>query len=172
MALSSDNKRKPAQNPTIPLPIQSNPTLIKIEDSISNGAACNNISSYHEPKSTAIQTATITTAVQTNDVGTDIAAQFNNYYQTHGLHGNLYQIAPHTSTAAPTLASSTSNAIPFLSAMDCRHMQQQSMPNILTPPDITISTMSCLTPISETYSRSEENLDSSGVSTLPEGKFK
>lgn len=150
------------------------PTLIKIEDSMSTGTGpqCNTVTPY-EPKSQAVQTA----AVQTNDVGTDIAAQLNNYYQAHGLHGNLFQLAPNTSSIPPTqsLSCSTGNptitaSIPFLNAFDCRHMQQ-TMPNILTPPDITISTMSCLTPISETYSRSEDNLDSSGVSILPEGLF-
>lgn len=141
--------------------------------STGTGPQCNSITPY-EPKTQAVQTATITAAVQTNDVGTDIAAQLNNYYQAHGLHGNLIHIAPHTSSVPPTqsLACSTSNptitaSIPFLNAFDCRHMQSQTMPNA----DVTISTMSCLTPISETYSQSEENLDSSGVSTLPEGLF-
>lgn len=159
--------------------MSSHPTLIKIEDAMSTGTGpqCNSITPY-EPKTQAVQTATITAAVQTNDVGTDIATQLNNYYQAHGLHGNLIQIAPHTSSVPPTqsLACSTSNptitaSIPFLNAFDCRHMQSQTMPNISTPSDVTISTMSCLTPISETYSQSEENLNSSGVSTLPEGMF-
>lgn len=156
------------------------PTLIKIEDSIQNGSNgnCNALAPYSiEPKSTAIQTATITTAVQTNEMTPDIATQLSNYYQAHGLHGNLIQIAPHTTTlgGTQTLSNNGNNPTitipPLLNTFDCRSMQSHAMPNILTPPDITVSTMSCLTPISETYSRSEENLDSSGVSTLPEGEI-
>lgn len=128
-----------------------------------------------EQKSTTMQTATITPA-QNNDVTPDIATQLSNYYQTHGLHGNLYQFAPHTTVGAtqtlPNIVNSSTltAGIPLLNTLDCRSLQPHSMPNILTPPDVTISTMSCLTPISETFSRSEENLDSSGVSSLPEGK--
>lgn len=177
MALASDNnnKRKSSHNSTIPLPIQPTPpTLIKIEDSVHGGLPT---LTPFEPKSTAIQTATIT-ASQSNDVAPDIAAQLSNYYQTHGLHGNLIQLAHQTSVGVgttQTLPNHTSNTtltagIPLLNTLDCRPIQPQPMPHILTPPDVTISTMSCLTPISETYSRSEENLDSSGVSSLPEGK--
>lgn len=177
MALASDNnnKRKTSHNSTIPLPIQPTPpTLIKIEDSMHGGLPT---LTPFEPKSTAIQTATIT-ATQSNDVAPDIAAQLSNYYQTHGLHGNLIQLAHQTSVGVgttQTLPNHTSNTtltagIPLLNTLDCRPIQPQPMPHILTPPDVTISTMSCLTPISETYSRSEENLDSSGVSSLPEGK--
>lgn len=165
------------------MPMQSTPTLIKIEDcnsSVSSGNGngsnhCGTITSINanhhpafEPKSTAMQTATITTAVQTNDMTPDLAAQLS-YYQTHGLHGNLIQIAPHP-PAMPPLTSTNNNAITaeaIMNTLDCRSLQQTS--SILTPPDVTISTMSCLTPISETYSRSEENLDSSGISSLPEG---
>lgn len=162
------------------MPIQPTPTIIKIEDSVQSGSNgnCNALAPYSiEPKSTAIQTATITTAVQTNEMTPDIAAQLSNYYQAHGLHGNLIQIAPHTTTigGTQTLSNNGNNptiTIPsLLNTLDCRSLQSHSMPNILTPPDITVSTMSCLTPISETYSRCEENLDSSGVSTLPEGKI-
>lgn len=169
--------------PTIPLPIHPTPTLIKIEDCNGAVTAANNASANcaslasinnhasFEPKSTAIQTATITTAVQTNDMAPDIAAQLG-YYQTHGLHGNLIQIAPHPATVAPLSNGNNSTAAittGTIMGLGCRPLQ--ATPNILTPPDVTISTMSCLTPISETYSRSEENLDSSGVSSLPEGKF-
>lgn len=175
VALASDNnnKRKSGHNPTIPLPIQPTPTLIKIEDSMHTGLPT--LAPY-EPKSTGIQTATIT-ATQTNDVTPDIATQLSNFYQTHGLHGNLIQLTPHTSVGATQTLPNHGNhsaltaGIPMLNTLDCRTLQPQSMPHILTTPDVTISTMSCLTPISETYSsRSEENLDSSGVSTLPEGK--
>lgn len=154
------------------MPIQPTPTLIKIEDSVHTGLPT---LAPFEPKSAAIQTATIT-ATQTNEVAPDIATQLSNYYQAHGLHGNLIQLTPHTSVGATqTLSNNANNSsltagIPMLNALDCRALQPQPMPHILTPPDVTISTMSCLTPISETYSRSEENLDSSGVSTLPEGK--
>lgn len=153
------------------MPIQPTPTLIKIEDSLHTVPTL----TPFEPKSTAMQTATIT-ATQTNDVAPDIAAQLCNYYQTHGLHGNLIQLAHQTSVGATqTLPNNASNSsitagIPLLNTLDCRPMHAQPMPHISTTPDITISTMSCLTPISETYSRSDENLDSSGVSTLPEGK--
>lgn len=163
------------------MPIQPTPTLIKIEDSVQNGSNgnCNALAPYSiEPKSTAIQTATITTAVQTNEMTPDIAAQLSNYYQAHGLHGNLIQIAPHTTQigGTQTLSNNGNNptiTIPsLLNTLDCRSLQSHSMhSNILTPSDVTVSTMSCLTPISETYSRCEENLDSSGVSTLPEGKI-
>lgn len=173
MALASDNNNK--RKSAIPLPIQPTPpTLIKIEDSMHAGLPT---LTPFEPKSTAIQTATIT-ATQSNDVTPDIATQLSNYYQTHGLHGNLIQLAHQTSVGVgttQTLPNHTSNTalstgIPLLNTLDCRPIQPQPMPHILTPPDVTISTMSCLTPISETYSRSEENLDSSGVSSLPEGK--
>lgn len=172
LASDSNNKRKTSHNPTIPLPIQPAPTLIKIEDSVHTGVPT---LAPFETKSTGIQTAAIT-ATQTNDVATDIATQLGNYYQTHGLHGNLIQLTPHTSIGATQTISNNGNnqaisaTIPMLNALDCRTLQSQSMPHILTPPDVTISTMSCLTPISETYSRCDENLDSSGVSSLPEGK--
>lgn len=173
MASDNNNKRKSNHNPTIPLPIQPTPTLIKIEDSIHAGVPA---LAPFEQKSTGMQTATIT-ATQNNDVTPDIATQLSNYYQTHGLHGNLIQLAPHTTVGAtqtlPNFVNSSAlNAgIPLLNTLDCRSLQPQSMPHILTPPDVTISTMSCLTPISETYSRSEENLDSSGISSMPEGKI-
>lgn len=175
VALASDNnnKRKSSHNSTIPLPIHPTPTLIKIEDSLHTGVPT---LAPFEQKSAAIQTATIS-ATQSNDVTPDIATQLSNYYQAHGLHGNLYQLAPHTTVGATqTLPNNANNSaltagIPLFNTLDCRTLQPQSMPHILTPPDVTISTMSCLTPISETYSsRCEENLDSSGVSTLPEGK--
>lgn len=174
VALASDNnnKRKSSHNPTIPLPIQPAPTLIKIEDSVHSGVPT---LAPFEPKSTAIQTATIA-GTQTNEVNPDISTQLGNYYQTHGLHGNLIQLAPHTSVGAtqtlPNGANGTALAagLPLLNTLDCRTLQPQPMPHILTPPDVTISTMSCLTPISETYSRCDENLDSSAVSTIPDGK--
>lgn len=171
VALSSDNggKRKISN----PLPIQPAPTLIKIEDSATTTSHCNTLASF-EPKSTAIQTATITTAVQPNEIPHEIATQLNNYYQTHGLHGNLIQITPHgapLNTTSALTANSTSATIsmPLINTMECRSIQTQAMPSIQSPPDVTVSTMSCLTPITETYSRSNEILDSSGVSTLPEG---
>lgn len=166
LASDSNNKRKTSHNPTIPLPIQPAPTLIKIEDTVPSLAP-------FEQKSTGIQTAAIT-ATQTNDVAPDIATQLGNYYQTHGLHGNLIQLTPHTSVGATQTLSNNGNnqnisaAIPLLNTLDCRTLQPQPMPHILTPPDVTIST--CLTPISETYSRCDDNLDSSGVSSIPEGK--
>ncbi|XP_055326828.1 protein winged eye isoform X6 [Sitodiplosis mosellana] len=166
LASDSSNKRKTSHNPTIPLPIQPAPTLIKIEDTVPTLAP-------FEPKSSGLQTATIT-ATQTNDVVPDIASQLGNYYQTHGLHGNLIQLAPHTSVGATQTLSNNGNnqtisaSIPLLNTLDCRALQPQPMPHILTPPDVTVSTMSCLTPISETYSRCDDNLDSSGVSSLPE----
>lgn len=174
VALASDNnnKRKSSHNSTIPLPIQPTPTLIKIEDSIHTGVPT---LAPFEPKSGGLHTATIT-ATHANDVAPDIATQLSNYYQTHGLHGNLIQLTPHTSVGATqTLPNNANNStltagIPLLNTLDCRTLQPQPMPHILTPPDVTISTMSCLTPISETFSRSDENLDSSGVSSLPEGK--
>lgn len=157
------------------MPIQPTPTLIKIEDSVHAGLPA--LAPFdHQSKSTGIQTATIT-ATQNNDVTSDIATQLSNYYQAHGLHGNLIQIAPHTTVGAtqtlPNFVNSSAltAGIPLLNTLDCRTLQPHSMPHILTPPDVTISTMSCLTPISETYSRSEENLDSSGISSLPEGRF-
>lgn len=191
--MTSENKRK--TNPTqtgqsIPLPIQSAPTLIKIED-CSNSSANNNAGtittmnhhSAYDPK--AIQAATITTAVQTNDVSPDIAAQLS-YYQTHGLHGNLIQISSHPPTVPSTVNSSVANAMTTASfinpTMECRTLpqishhtslqtQQQHTSHMMSPTtDVTISTMSCLTPISETCSRSEDNLDSSGISSIPEGK--
>lgn len=179
VALASDNgngKRKMSTNMPTPIPIQPAPTLIKIEDSATTTSHCNPMASF-EPKSTAIQTATITTALQPNDISQDIATQLSGYYQTHGLHGNLIQIAPHTTTlnTAPVFSSHTTNAAiqmpPLITPIDCRTIQTQSMPPIQSPPDVTVSTMSCLTPITETFSRSDENLDSSGVSTLPEGNL-
>ncbi|XP_031635992.1 protein winged eye isoform X3 [Contarinia nasturtii] len=165
------NKRKSSHNPTIPMPIQPAPTLIKIEDSMHSGVPT---LAPFEQKSAPIQTATIT-ATQTNDVTPEIATQLGNYYQAHGLHGNLIQLTPHNTSvgATQTLPNNGSNptipaAIPLLNTLDCRTLQSQPMPHILTPPDVTISTMSCLTPISETYSRCDDNLDSSGVSSLPE----
>lgn len=156
------------------MPIQPAPTLIKIEDSVHS--AVPSLAPF-EQKSTAMQAATIN-ATQTNDVTPEIATQLGNYYQTHGLHGNLIQLAPHNTSvgATQTLPNGANNptmpaAIPLLNTLDCRTLQPQSMPHILTPPDVTISTMSCLTPISETYSRCDDNLDSSGVSSLPEGNF-
>lgn len=173
MALASDNnnKRKSSHNPTIPLPIQPAPTLIKIEDSVHS--AVPTLAPF-EPKSSAIQTATIA-ATQTNDMNPDITSHLGNYYQTHGLHGNLIHLAPHTSVGATQTLSNGGNStlaagLPLLNTLDCRTLQPQSMPHILTPPDVTISTMSCLTPISETYSRCDENLDSSAVSTIPDGE--
>lgn len=175
VALASDNnnKRKSSHNSTIPLPIQPTPTLIKIEDSMHTGVPT---LAPFEPKSAGLQTATIT-ATQTNDVAPDIATQLSNYYQTHGLHGNLIQLTPHTSVGATQTLPNNANHSTLAAGvvfnngtLDCRTLQPQPMPHILTPPDVTISTMSCLTPISETYSRSDENLDSSGVSSLPEGK--
>ena len=151
------------------MPIQPAPTLIKIEDTVPTLAP-------FEPKSTGIQTATIT-ATPTNEIVPDIATHLGNYYQAHGLHGNLIQLAPHTSVGATqTLHTNGNNqtisaAIPLVNSLDYRTLQTQPMPHILTPPDVTISTMSCLTPISETYSRCEDNLDSSGISSLPEGKI-
>lgn len=153
------------------MPIQPAPTLIKIEDSMHTGLPA---LAPFEPKSTGMQTATITTT-QNNDITPDIATQLSNYYQTHGLHGNLIQLTPQTTIGAtqtlPNIVTSSAlNAgIPLLNTLDCRTIQSQPMSHILTPPDVTISTMSCLTPISETYSRSDEHLDSSGVSSLPEG---
>lgn len=158
-----------------PIPIQPAPTLIKIEDSAAATSHCNPMATY-EPKSTAIQTATITT-VGPSDIPPDIATQLSSYYHTHGLHGNLIQIAPHTTTLSttPAMQSHTTNATmqmpPLIAPMDCRGIQMQPMPPIQSPPDVTVSTMSCLTPITETFSRSDENLDSSGVSTLPEGEI-
>lgn len=156
------------------MPIQPAPTLIKIEDSMHSGVPT---LAPFEHKSAAIQTATIT-ATQNNDhLTTDIATQLGNYYQTHGLHGNLFQLGPHTSVGATQTLSNNghhqtySNTIPMLNTLDCRHLQPQPMPHILTPSEVTIPTMSCLTPISETYSRCDENLDSSGVSSLPEGIY-
>lgn len=175
LASDSNNKRKTSHNPTIPLPIQPAPTLIKIEDSMHTGVPTLTPFESKSTCHTGIQTAAIT-ATQTNDVASDIATQLGNYYQTHGLHGNLIQLTPHTSVGATQTISNNGNnhtisaAIPMLSTLDCRALQPQPMPHILTPPDVTISTMSCLTPISETYSRCDDNLDSSGVSSLPEGK--
>lgn len=153
------------------MPIQPTPTLIKLEDSLHAGVPA---LAPFEPKSTGMQTATITTTQNNNDVTPDIATQLSNYYQAHGLHGNLIQLTPHTTVGAtqtlPNFVNSSTLTVPLLNTLDCRALQTpQSMSHILTPPDVTISTMSCLTPISETYSRSEENLDSSGVSSLPEG---
>lgn len=167
VALASDNNNKRKSNHN-PMPIQPTPTLIKIEDSIHAGVPA---LAPFEQKSTA----TLTTTQHNNDVTPDIATQLSNYYQTHGLHGNLIQLTPHTTVGAtqtlPNIVNSSAFTVPILSTLDCRTLQPQSMPHILTPPDVTISTMSCLTPISETYSRSEENLDSSGVSSLPEGMY-
>lgn len=165
--------------PSIPLPIQPAQTLIKIEDcnnsvtnatsNCSNSLASINHHSAFEPKSTTMQTASITTAVQTNDIAPDLATQLS-YYQTHGLHGNLIQIASHPASMPPltdSISSNTNSGLHTATLMGTL----QSTANILTPPDVTISTMSCLTPISESFSRSDENLDSSGVSSLPEGGF-
>lgn len=162
--------------PTIPLPIQPTQTLIKIEDcnssvtnATSNGSgpltSINHHHSAFEPKSTTMQTASITTAVQTNDISSDLAAQLS-YYQAHGLHGNLIQIASHPTSMPPLTNSINSHTN---SGLQTLMGTLQSTANILTPADVTISTMSCLTPISESFSRSDENLDSSGVSSLPEG---
>lgn len=114
-----------------------------------------------------MQTASITSAVQTNDIAPDLAAQLS-YYQTHGLHGNLIQIASHPTSMPPLTNSISSNTNSGLSSATLMGTLQATA-NILTPSDVTISTMSCLTPISESFSRSDENLDSSGVSSLPEG---
>lgn len=176
VALTSDNgsKRKITTNVASSLPIQQAPTLIKIEDSATTTSHCNPLISF-EPKSSAIQTATITTAVQPNGMPPEIAAHLSSYYQTHGLHGNLIQIAPHTTAlnTTPAVTCHTTNAAiqmpPLINTIECRSIQTQPMPPIQSPPDVTVSTMSCMTPITETYSHSKENLDSSGVSTLPEG---
>lgn len=136
-----------------------------------------------DPKAHAIQAATITTAVQANDVAPDLAAQLN-YYQTHGLHGNLIQITSHPSLttnnstpSAITTASLINPTLPQIShhtSLQIQQPQQQQQTSHLMSPttDVTISTMSCLTPISETCSRSDDNLDSSGISSIPEGKSK
>lgn len=160
------------------MPIQPTHSLIKIEDcnnSMTNArnngtgtlASINHHSAF-EPKSTTMQTASITTAVQTNDISPDLAAQLS-YYQTHGLHGNLIQIASHP-TSMPSLTNSISSNTNSILQTATLMGTLQSSSNMLTPPDVTISTMSCLTPISESFSRSDENLDSSGISSLPEGE--
>lgn len=176
VALASDNKRKSIATPTIPLPIQPTPTLIKIEDSISTNAnvGINNPLStigHHpsafEAKSTSLQAAaSITTAVQTNDISSDIAALNNSiYYQTHGLHSNLIQIASHPTTVS-SLNSHSTTSLTGGGMMN----SMQSTPNILTPPETSLSSMPCITSI-DSFSRSDDNLDSSGVSSLPEGEF-
>lgn len=175
LAPDNNNKRKININPPITLTEQPAPALIKLEDSLHAGTA-SNYSSFvppFEPKSTSIQTATITTSAQTNHMTPYITGQLNNYYQTHGFHGNLIQIAPHTTAITTTVpfASNTSVTSGGLIGSDYRAVHPQQIRNNSTPPDVTISTMSCHTPIFETYSREEENLDSSAVSSLPEGKF-
>lgn len=194
MALTADNKRKTNSNcPTIPLPIQAGPTLIKIEDCTSSASTgnCGSITSInhhhnqqhqqqqhqhnnhhhhhqtYEPKSTAIQTATITTAVQTNEMSPELAAQLS-YYQTHGLHGNLIQIAPNTSSMTSLNTNTSTTGSLMNGDLDFRSIQPST--HIYSPaPQVAVSTMSCLTPPSESFSRREDNLDSSGVSSLPEG---
>lgn len=149
------------------MPIQPVPTMIKIEDSVQAGIPA---LAPFEPKSTNLSAIT---ATKTNEINLDASSHLNNYYSTHGLHGNLIQIAPHTSVSATqTLpnnenCSTLSAGIPLINTIDYRNLQSHVS-------DVTIPTMSCLTPISETYhtTRCDENLDSSGVSTLPEGKTK
>lgn len=152
------------------MPIHPVSTMIKIEDSMQTGIPA---LAPFEPKPTHMHGTTIT-ATQTNEATLDVSPQPNNYYSTHELHGNLIHIAPHTTVGATQTFSNNENCsaltthMPFLNTLDCRSLQS----HVLSSPDITIPTMSYLTPISETYhtSRCDENLDSSGVSILPDGK--
>lgn len=106
VALTGEGKRKTSA-PSVPLPIQPT-TLIKIEDcrsAMSASGTTNNSNTTHhhhhqstiyDPmKNNSIQTATITTAVQTNDMSPDIATTAHHLY--YHSDGNLIQIAPQSS---------------------------------------------------------------------------
>lgn len=116
-----------------------------------------------DPK--GLPTAAIAATVQTSCVTPDIAAQLS-YYHTHGLHGNLIQIAPHSSSMT-TLGHNTNSL--YTTAMDCRSMVQPTTQIFSPGHDVVVTSVSCLTPPSEPYCRSD--LDSSGVSSIPEGKL-
>lgn len=139
-------------------------TLIKIEDcGGGNGAEpphLNTISTahnshhqhqHHQPslyepcKSTAIQAASITTAVQTNDISPDISTH-QLYYQSEG---NLIQITPHSTEIMESLIESRNN-------------------NIVTPPPIR-DCRSLTLPISGAEQPLPEQLDSTS-NIVPEGK--
>lgn len=160
VALSSEGKRS-KESPTVPMPMQSTPTLIKIEDcspasatargSLSFGDLCAN------PK--PLSTSTLSSSVQTNEITPNSLTHLN-YYQTHGLHGSLVQIAPQTAMDQNRSGATTGSL--------SRSMAPAS--HIYSPiPTIAVTSVSCLTPPSEQFSRSD--LDSSGISSIPEGKF-
>lgn len=98
----TETKRKPNNTSgNIPLPIPSH-TLIKIEDCSGSTSCGGNTATHHqqstifEQEKSTIQTSTIATSVQTNDVPAHL------YYQ----HPNLIQIAPHNPQTEHTIEPS------------------------------------------------------------------
>lgn len=163
VALSSDNKRCKG-SPTVPMPMQSGPTLIKIEDCspVSHMTSGPQSLTDHTMDPKGLPTATISATVQTNEMSHDLTPQLS-YYQTHGLHGNLIQIAPHSSSMS-TLGHNT-NVVTTAAIIGT--LSQPCTQIFSTPSNVVVTSVSCLTPPSDPFSRSD--LDSSGVSSIPEG---
>lgn len=157
VALSSDGKRCKG-SPTVPMPIQTTPTLIKIEDCSPVSANASGLPSFGESKG-------LSTSAHSSDIGSHLG-----YYPSpHGnLHGSLIQIAPHSTTGSSTMSPTISSpAIAPLSlcSLECR--SPQSTTQLFSPTTNSVVTpMACLTPPSEPFSRSD--LDSSGVSSIPD----
>lgn len=165
VALASDNKRCKG-SPTVPMPIQTGPTLIKIED-------CSPVSHTSGPPSftdhlmdlKSLPTAAIQSTMHTHgELSSDMSSPIS-FYPTHGMHGSLIQIAPQSSSMN-TLAHNTSSST---TASILGSMSQPTNHMFSPPPNVVVSSVSCLTPPSEPFSKSD--LDSSGISSIPDGKL-
>lgn len=163
VALSSESKRCKG-SPTVPMPIQSTPTIIKIEDCspVSHIGSGPPSLTEHSLDPKGLPTAAISGTIQTNDLSSDLTPQLS-YYHAHGLHGNLIQIAPH-STSMNTIGHNTHSVS---TAAIIGTLPQPCAQIYSHPSNVVATSVSCLTPPSDPFTRSD--LDSSGVSSIPEG---